>query len=315
MLFQKKNTVLSRTFKQYGLLEIIFFILLAVMACSVLYQIGRSHYNKKEGFTQEKNIKVFRGNEVFDDFYVSIYDKLVLDDNKLNVEVYEVLDQVKKNDPFNILDIGCSTGHHVYQFSSLTDHAVGVDISPSMIKKAKENYPKCKYILGDALDHSIAKPQSYTHVNCVYFTIYYLHDKPLFFKNSYNWLKPGGYLILHVVNPEKFDPIVSAGDPFDLVKPQEYSKKRITETEVEFNGYNYNAKYNYYKKEKKASFQEKIVNKETQQTRYNEHILYMPSISEILDQAKQAGFIIVKKKDLAEYDYKYQYIYTFQKPT
>ena len=82
-----------------------------------------------------------------------------------------------------------------------------------------------------------------------------------------------------------------------------------------FNGYNYNAKYNYYKKEKKASFQEKIVNKETQQTRYNEHILYMPSISEILDQAKQAGFIIVKNKDLAEYDYKYQYIYTFQKPT
>lgn len=311
----KTNTILVRTFKQYTLLEILFAVILIAMACSILYQIGRENHNSKEGFTQEKSITVYRGNEVFDDFYVSIYDKLVLDDNKLSVEVHEALADVNDYDKFSILDIGCSTGHHVYQFSSVTDNVLGIDISPSMIKKAKENYPKCNYIIGDALNPNISKPNQYTHVNCVYFTIYYLHDKHAFFKNCHTWLKPGGKLILHVVDPNKFDPIVSAGDPFHLIKPHNFSKKRITETEVEFYQYNYKASYNYYKNENKASFQEKITDKKNDTVRYNEHILYMPPVSTILEEAKKVGFIVIKKKDLAEYDYAYQYIYTLQKST
>ena len=310
-----KNTILSRTFKQYSLFQILFAIALIVMACSVTYRMTRGNQPEKEGFTQEKDVKVYRGNELFDDFYVGIYDKLVFDDNKLSVEVHEALIDIDKYDDFSILDIGCSTGHHVHQFSSFTDNAVGVDISPSMIKKAKENYPKCNYILGDALNKTIAKPESYTHVNCVYFTIYYLHDKNAFFNNCHTWLKPGGKLILHLVDPNKFNPIVPAGDPFDLINPHKYASKRITETEVEFNQYNYKAKYHYFENENKASFQEKILNKKDGSIRYNEHILYMPPVSHVLKEAQNAGFIITKKHDLVKYDYEHQYIYTLEKST
>ena len=40
---------------------------------------------------------------------------------------------------------------------------------------------------------------------------------------------PGGYLILHLVNRDKFDPILNAADPLHLVSAQKHAKeKRIT---------------------------------------------------------------------------------------
>ena len=35
--------------------------------------------------------------------------------------------------------------------------------------------------------------------------------------NCYDWLKPGGKMILHLVNRDKFDPILNAGDPLIVV--------------------------------------------------------------------------------------------------
>ena len=42
------------------------------------------------------------------------------------------------------------------------------------------------------------------------------------------WLKPGGYLILHLVDRERFDPIVPAADPLIMVSAQKHAKERIT---------------------------------------------------------------------------------------
>ena len=54
---------------------------------------------------------------------------------------------------------------------------------------------------------------------------------------------PGGHLILHLVDKSKFDPILPAGDPFDIVSPQNYAKKRITSTIVKFDDYDYKANF------------------------------------------------------------------------
>ena len=42
------------------------------------------------------------------------------------------------------------------------------------------------------------------HVTCLYFTIYYIKDKENF-SNCFYWLKPGGVLLLHLVDVNKFD--------------------------------------------------------------------------------------------------------------
>ena len=49
---------------------------------------------------------------------------------------------------------------------------------------------------------------TFTHITCLYFTIYYIKDKRLFFENCFKWLKPHGVLVIHLVNMNKFDPIL-----------------------------------------------------------------------------------------------------------
>ena len=50
---------------------------------------------------------------------------------------------------------------------------------------------------------------------------------------------PGGYLIVHLVDRESFDPILPPGNPLYVVSPQKYAKERITKTKVHFNDFIY----------------------------------------------------------------------------
>ena len=36
---------------------------------------------------------------------------------------------------------------------------------------------------------------------------------------------PGGYFVLHLVNRDKFDPILNTADPLHIVSAQKYAKK------------------------------------------------------------------------------------------
>ena len=144
-----------------------------------------------------------------------------------------------------ILDIGSGTGHHVHSLHDKGFKTIGLDVSPSMIKKAKNIYPKSTFVLGDALKTIYFQPSTFTHITCLYFTIYFtpIKNKYLLFNNCLTWLKPGGYLVLHLVDRYKFNPIMPAGDPFIMVSPQNYAKKRITTTKVKFNGFEYSADF------------------------------------------------------------------------
>ena len=97
-----------------------------------------------------------------------------------------------------------------------------------MIKISQDKYPSSKYIVGDALNAMTFPQQSFTHLTCLYFTIYYIKNKRQFFENCYNWLAPGGYLLLHLVDRDNFDPILPAGDPLTIISAQKYAKERIT---------------------------------------------------------------------------------------
>ena len=57
------------------------------------------------------------------------------------------------------------------------------------------------------------------------------------------WLEPGGWLALHLVDRNNFDPIIPAGDPFIMISPQNYAKKRITSSVVKFNNFKYRANF------------------------------------------------------------------------
>jgi SAM-dependent methyltransferase len=205
-------------------------ILMSILLLLVLVFKGIKKDKFIEGFEQQDQFLIKTGPEIFDDFYSDIYDYLVYNNLKDDYEVGFIINSSSPSSKSKILDIGCSTGHHVALLGSKGLDVLGIDISPSMIKKAKKNFPDYKFEVADATNGSTFNPDSFTHILCMYFSIYYFRDKTQFFNNCFRWLMPGGYLIVHLVDRERFDPFLPSGNPLLYVSPQRYAIKRITTT-------------------------------------------------------------------------------------
>jgi SAM-dependent methyltransferase len=266
-----------------------------------------------EGFAQQNQFLFKTGPEVYDQFYANIYDYLVFNGLKDDYEVGEIINATSPTMQTKILDVGCGTGHHVAKFEEQKLHTIGIDISESMIEQAKENYPSYTFKVADALDKNAVVGGVYTHVTCLYFTLYYFQDKTLFFQNAIYWLQPGGYLIIHLVNRDKFDPILPPGNPLSFVSPQKYAKTRITHTNLVFNNFDYKANFDLNKDTDVAKFSERFKYKDGK-SRKNEHVMYMESQESILREATDVGFILETKIDLKQCAYDYQYLYVLRKP-
>jgi SAM-dependent methyltransferase len=291
--------------------------LLILMSLLLLVMLVFKGFDKKgirEGFEQKDQFLVKSGSGIYDDFYADIYDYLVFNNLKDDYEVGYIMNSASPSSESKILDVGCGTGHHVASLGSKGLDVIGIDISTSMIKKAKENFPDYKFNVGDALDGNTFEPNSFTHILCMYFTIYYFKDKTQFFNNCFKWLMPGGYLIVHLVDRHNFDPILPPGNPLLYVSPQRYAKERITSTKVKFTDFSYSADFKLDDKNDKALFVEKFKNDSDGKVRKNEHEMYMPDLQQIVDEAQSCGFIVESKADLLQCQYEYQYLYVFVKP-
>jgi len=275
-----------------------------------------------EGFDNADSNKQFimkKNNGLFDDFYASIYDTLVYSDIKNAFELNRLSYYATIDQHSNILDIGCGTGHHVAQIADSNailsnDNIIGIDISKAMVNKSQDNYPALKncYQLGDATDPTLFRDDTFSHILCLYFTIYYIKDKYRFFKNCHTWLQPGGIVLLHLVDRDEFDPIIPAGNPLEIINVQNYSDKRITSSKVAFNGFNYQANFDYKPTKNRSYFTEKFIYNNGK-TRQNEHTFYMETQNDILTTAKQAGFIVKEKNHMHKCGYEKQYLYILEK--
>ena len=301
--------------KKISCLEIIFFTLFIVLILVFLFK------PKREGFVEEKKEFIKKtGSDVFDEFYVDIYDSLVHDEKKNNYEIDRIFNSYKN--PI-VLDVGSGTGHHVNLINNIENsEVIGIDNSPAMIKMAKQNYPNLDFRLANVLDTMQFPPNSFTHISCLYFTIYYIKNKQQFFENCYRWLKPNGVLIIHLVNMYKFDPIISVGNPFVLVSPQSYTDKRITESRVKFDKLDYKADFQIDESintdtgnlsEPNAIFKE-VFKFNNKKSRINEHNLYMSSQKSILSIARDVGFILQSQEEMDGIQYENNYLYTLVKP-
>lgn len=268
----------------------------------------------KEGFVQREKYILKRGAEIYDDFYSSIYDELVYDNVKNDFEVGEITRLVKPTQRSRVLDIGSGNGHHVKLLEKSGYKVEGVDKSYAMVKSAKNKYPNCKFKQGDVLESMLYPKNNFTTITCLYFTIYYINDKQLFLQNCYNWLMPGGYLVLHLVNRDKFDPILNAADPLHLVSAQKYAKKRITNSLVKFKDFQYKANFELDKSKNLAEFDETFKDDTTGHVRQNKHKLHMETQKHILGIAKNIGFVLQGKVDMVTTQYQYQYLYLLYKP-
>jgi SAM-dependent methyltransferase len=288
--------------------KILLFISLFLI-CVILFHVD----TRREGFTQTEKFVYKENYQIYDNFYASIYDYLVFNNVKNDYEVGAIINQTHPTQESIIVDIGCGTGHHVNALTQQGLQVFGIDISPAMIKKAKEYYPGSQFERGDGLDKNILEPNSVTHILCLYFTVYSFRNKQLFFENCIEWLIPGGYLIVHLVDRERFDPILPPGNPLYIVSPQKYAKKRITHTKIKFDGFDYESDFQLEPEQDSAIFEEKF-RFPNGNTRKNQHNLFIEPISVIVDIAQNSGFIVHGKIDLLKCAYEHQYLYIFMKP-
>lgn len=311
---------ITNIFKNISLWGKILIFIILVLVIQITFFGSRSNMNMNmnikgiEGFEKREKFVFYDGSKVYDDFYSDVYDYLVYNSVLDDYEVGTILNKTDPTEQSIILDIGCGTGHIV---SNLVDknhlHATGLDNSAAMIKKAKENYPNLDFMEGDALNASVFSAGSFTHILCFYFTIYYMEDKHRFFQNCMKWLKPGGYLAIHLVDREMFDPIIPPANPLVILSPQRYAKERITSSKVTFDDFKYHSDFQLNASDDSAKFVEKFHFKNGT-VRKNEHQMYMPSESAILQMAQEVGFIIHAEADLIRVGYEYNKLYILVKP-
>ena len=310
--------ILQKNFKNMSKLYNKSSIWLKVFVISALLLLLIRKYNlnnpKREGFAQMDKYIIKENDDLYDDFYVDYYDDLSEDISKLKFELTEIChatEPTKKNS--KILDIGCGTGNLVDKFVKKGYTIKGVDKSKAMVEKASNKFPDCDFVNSNALDSMSHPPNSFTHILCTYFTIYYMENKLPFFKNAYEWLKKDGTLTLHLVNRDKFNPIVNAADVLIAVSPQKYAKKRITNSLVKFKDFQYKADFKLQKHKNLAIFDETFKDDSSGNVRQNKHTLFMDTQKNILGLAKSAGFILQGKIDMVKCNYQYQYLYILKK--
>jgi SAM-dependent methyltransferase len=284
-------------FSQRNILIELLVILGIILLGILLYKISTPPYEKEnqEGFNQERGFVLKREQDIYDDLYVDMYDNLKDTAHRSESELIQILKMTEPSTKHsNFLDIGSGTGYIVNQLNSAGYRAYGLDKSKSMIKYCELKYPNIEIKQGDVFDSMIFESGTFTHILCTNFTIYEFKDKVSFFRNCQAWLMPHGYLVIHLVKPDKFN-ITNPNREQNDTKNK--SKNRELEITATFDDYSYKAYYDN-SDPSTMTFTETFVDKKTKHIRQNEQTLYIDSIENIEKMASSAGFIFHGKVNM-----------------
>ena len=315
--------------------KVMIFFLVVIATYYSLKNRMREGFQSKLSFNglakQRENFKQLEDQQVYDVFFADIYDDLIFDEDRHRYEIKELTRNVGLQTNSRVIDVGCGTGDRVNALRQKGIQCEGIDIAPAFVQKALSKFPslnkqsnittlsqmngKSQTIVrqANALEASSIPPSSVTHVLCMNFTIYCIHNKSQFFANVYEWLEPGGTFVLHLVNRNKFDPILPGGDPFIHVNPQHFVKNRILDTEIIFKDLHYKAKFNLNREQNSAQMIEHFKDRNNKKSRKHIHNLDMPTQRTIIDQALEYGFTLKGKIDMEPCGYEHQYLYVLIK--
>jgi len=260
---------------------------------------------------------VVLGNEhLYDEFYAKVYDKLTGGPgHRIPAEVAMTLAWAKSYRPevetLQVLDVGCATGHAVAEFRKAgCGKVVGLDSSAAMIAAARRQFPKADFRVGDVEQTGQFAAGEFNLVTLYYFTYYELRDVDTMFKNVFQWLQPGGCLVIHLVNREKFDPILEPASPFAGFSLQKYNKERVRRSRVAFDKFDYEAEF--VLEGERAEFHEDFRFKSAGgKKRRQIHTMRMPKMEAVVGRAEANGFTYKQYIDMTAIGYEYQYLFCF----
>jgi ubiquinone/menaquinone biosynthesis C-methylase UbiE len=265
-----------------------------------------------EGFENGEQV------DPYDSVYAEIYKTLWYPQDLIEYEQVSIQDIALSGwavDSVHVLDIACGISPHACWFKQMGVDFIGADNSADMLKQAELDCPTAKFKKTDVIQASAFRPKQFTHCLLLGFAIYELPQKTLF-DNAYAWTQPGGFLVVHMVDPDKYDPILNLASPFAAFSLQKYSYDRQTKSEIYFTNFKYIGDLHKKKDHDDAEFKETIVYfypkngvKYREQTRE----WTMPSVERLIELAKTSGFKLEEKVHLVSASKEYQYLVYFKK--
>ena len=266
--------------------------ILILILIILIFFIGVNSSQIKEGFiNQTEKFSFIKGPKIFDHFYSSIYDDIITDNVKDEYQIGKIINNTSPTNSSFILDVGSGTGNIVSLFNQKNIKAIGLDNSTSMINISKQKFPSLEFNYGNATNVMLYPAHTFTHITCLNNTIYYIKDKTHFIKNAYEWLAPGGYLILGLDNNKTL---------------RLTNKNRNVFTKFS------------YKSQIQRENGEILINEtfkdEEGKVRKQQHKLFYNSTKNILRDAQDSGFIINGEFTLSPVNYSDKSIYILYKP-
>jgi len=297
-----------------GLLKNRYFIIIVVLLVMLLLiQLARRNdinmYH--EGFEQKAPFVLKNGNDVYDTFYTVVYDDLNKTSERCDYECSKIIELTHPSTANSVfLDIGSGTGHLVNLLTNRGFQAHGMDVSKDMVDYSQKKFPDIQTKCGDAMDPLVYDRLLFTHITCMNYTIYHVQDKQKFFQNCYHWLQPNGYLILHLVDKDKYNPLAPMAENVSLKNATTYGSTRKTDAKIVFEDFTYTSSHEF-KPDDRVLMKESFTDNVTHHVRQNELTLYMENKNEIVNLAQRNGFLAHALINLLTDEY--QYIYVFER--
>lgn len=274
-----------------------------------------------ENFENEEGVTYESPEEIYDSVYAAIYNLLWHSNEKLQFEQVSMQDISLADWPVSdvrVLDMCCGTAPHACWFKNLGVDYVGVDVSDAMLQKARKECPSAKFQKGDVTQVSLFPQKSLSHCILMNFSVYQFENPKVLSDNAYQWIQPGGFFIVHLVDPDNYDPIHDLASPFAAFSLQKYSLDRQTDSQVYFDKFKYNGKLIKKKDEDSAEYNEIFTYYDKSENggkkyRENKNRWIMPSKERMIDIFKTSGFTFVEAVPMLNVGKEYQYICYFTK--
>jgi SAM-dependent methyltransferase len=266
---------------------------------------------QSSGSTSSSGVIVKHGNDMKDAFYAAVYDQLF--NQKVN-NAYEVGAILNKYPDISnqtvALDVGAGTGAYMSAFiqNGITN-VTGIESSADMIAQARKTHAdlNLNIVKGDPTVVSSFKPESFTLVSMLNFEVYYIPNTEKLFTNVYAWLKPGGYFVLHLVDPRRFN---ASG----LLMGESTSvSRRKAQSVAKFNEFEYKSDVQIFPNDV-VQYREVFTDDKTGRVRKHARDFRMPSPQTFIELATGVGFNMLGQIDLVKAQKEDQFFYLFYKP-
>ena len=287
----------------------VLFVLTLSLSIYIVY-----HPNSQEGFANADASKFvsISGADVYDHSYVGMYDGLFVRQPRLDFEYTKIFNHADIDSNTWVLDVGSGTGHLCGRLHKNGIRCVGMDRSKAMIQRSQETYPDARFVMADATQTAHNYYNKFDIISCLYFTYYEMSNKEQFLQNCMQWLRPGGRLYLHLVDPEVIDPILPVGNVLININPQDFSDRKITTTRAVFENKEYKSDFQRLGDER-FSLVETVVDKRSGLVKRLQRDLTVPAIQKSVAKARALGFTSEGGQEMNECGYEGQYIYVFRK--